>query len=65
MEVQGSSTMDSIYMGGCWTQSNFTSQPLIQVTYMGVFKLRTMNAKFAIGESFRGTFAYITDDTVL
>lgn len=32
---------------------------------MGVFKLRTMNAKFTIGESFRGTFAYITDDTVL
>ena len=65
MEVQGSSTMDSIYMGRCWTQANFTSQPLIQVTNMGVFKLRTMNAKFGVGESFRGTFAYITDDTVL
>lgn len=65
MAVPGSSSMDSIYMGPCWAQNNYNASPLIQVTNMGLFKLRTMNASFAAGESFRGTFAYITDDTVL
>ena len=65
MAVPGSSSMDSIYMGGCWAQNNYQAQPLIQVTNMGLFKLRTMNASFSSGESFRGTFAYITDDTIL
>lgn len=58
--VLGMSSVDSIYLGTCWTQANTTQFPLVQITNMGNVVIRTMNASYKNGESFRGTFCYIT-----
>lgn len=58
--VLGMSSVDSIYLGTCWTQANSTQFPLVQITNMGNIIIRTMNASYKNGESFRGTFCYIT-----